>query len=116
MLEPYAKDAVFDLSGVFTDIEPVRGHENMRRSWSKLRETWDGLHTDPLELFDAGNARYVLDVRLWGRGQRSGAEVDQRFAFLYTVRPEDGKIIRAQLLPDLATAFAAAEASGSPIA
>jgi hypothetical protein len=38
-------------------------------------------------------------------------EVEQRFAFLYTVRPEDGKVIRAQLLPDVAAAVSVAESS-----
>ena len=53
---------------------------------------------------------YVLDVRLWGKGTLSGVEIDQRFAFLYSFRP-DGKVIRAQLFPDVAAAVAVAEAS-----
>jgi hypothetical protein len=52
-------------------------------------------------------------VRLWGKGKRSGVEVDQRFAFLYTLRPEDEMILRAQLLPDVAAAISAAESSAS---
>jgi ketosteroid isomerase-like protein len=112
MLEPYAEDVVFDLSAVFTDVGPIRGHQNIRDSWSELRETWDGLLMDPLDLFDVGDGQYVLEVRLWGRGRRSGVEVDQRFAFLYTLRP-DGKVVYARLLPDAATAFAAAESSAA---
>jgi hypothetical protein len=53
----------------------------------------------------------VVDVRLWGKGKRSGVEVDQRFAFIYTLRPEDEKIIRAQLVPDVAAALSVAESS-----
>jgi ketosteroid isomerase-like protein len=113
MLEPYAEDAVFDLSAVFTDAEPVRGHRSMRRSWSELRETWDGLRLDPIEVFDVGDGRYAVDLRLCGKGKRSGAEVDQRFAMLYDVRPEDGKVIRAQLLPNLAAAISMAESSAA---
>jgi ketosteroid isomerase-like protein len=113
MLEPYAEDAVLDLSAVFTDAEPVQGHRNMRRSWYELRETWDGLRVDPREVFDVGDGRYVADLRLWGKGKRSGAEVDQRFAMLYTVRPEDGKVVHAQLLPNLAAAIAMAESPAS---
>jgi hypothetical protein len=41
---------------------------------------------DPLKVFDIGRGRFVVDVRLWGKGKRSGDEVDQRFAFLYTLR------------------------------
>jgi hypothetical protein len=67
---------------------------------------------DPHEVLDVGEGRYVADLRLWGKGKRSGAEVDQRFAMLYDVRP-DGKVIRAQLLPDVATAISMAESSAS---
>ena len=116
MLETYAEDAVFDVSAVFTDDPPVRGHPNMRRSWSQLQETWGGgLRVDPLDLFDLGEGRAVLDLRLWGKGTRSGVEVDQRFAFLYDVR-SDGKIARARLFPDVATAISAAESSASQTA
>jgi ketosteroid isomerase-like protein len=116
MQEPYADDAVLDVSAVFTDVAPMRGQQDMLRYWHELRETWEGMRLDPLDVLDAGNGRYVVEMRLWGKGQRSGAEVDQRFAFLYTLRPEDGKVISAQLLPDAATAIAAAESSASPTA
>jgi ketosteroid isomerase-like protein len=109
MQERYAEDAVFDVSAVFTDVAPMRGHRNMRRYWSELRETWAGIRIDPVEAFDLGDGRYVVDLRLWGKGQRSGVEIDQRFAMLYTFRPEDGKITRAQLLPDVATGISVAE-------
>src|SRR4051812_27581350 len=99
MLEPYADDAMFDVSAVFTDVAPMRGHESMLRYWHELRETWEGMRLDPVEVLIAGDGRYVVDMRLWGKGQRSGVEVDQRLAFLYTVR-SDGKVTSAQLLPD----------------
>jgi ketosteroid isomerase-like protein len=112
----YAEDAVFDVSAVFTDVAPVRGHQDMRRYWDELWEIWGGLRLDVLEAFNVGEGRYVVDVRLWGQGRRSGAEVDQRFAFLYTLRLEDEKITHAQLFPDLAAALAAAESSASQTA
>jgi ketosteroid isomerase-like protein len=111
MQEPYAEDAVFDVSAVFTDVAPIQGHEDMLRYWYDLQESWDGLRIDPVELFDLGDWRFVVEVRMWGRGKRSGAEVDQGYAFLYTLRPEDGKVVRAQLLPDLAAAISATESS-----
>ena len=90
---------------------PWKGIKNIRRYWGTLRETWEGIRIDPLEGFDVGEGRVVVDQRMWAKGQRSGIEVDQRFAMLYTVRPEDGKFIRAQLLPDVAAAISAAESS-----
>ena len=115
MEEMYAEDALFDVSAVFTDVAPMRGKENIRSYWYELRETWAGLRLDPVEVLDVGDGRYVADLRLWGRGKRSGVEVEQRFAFLYTVRP-DGKVIGVRLLPDLAAAISAAEASASQTA
>jgi ketosteroid isomerase-like protein len=110
MMEPYAEDAVVDVSPVFTDVEPARGESDIRRFWMDLRETWRGLRVDPLELLDVGDSRLVLELRLWGTGARSGIEVDQRLAFLYDIG-SDGKVVRAQLLPDVETALAAAQSA-----
>ena len=109
MQEMYAEDATLDVSAVFTDVAPMRGHRSMHRYWHELRETWDGLRLDPREVLEVGDGRYVVDLRLWGRGKRSGAEVEQRLAFLYFIRPEDGKIIRAQLFPEVEAAISAGE-------
>jgi ketosteroid isomerase-like protein len=90
MLEPYAEDAVFDMSGVFTDSEPARGREAMLRAWHELRDTWGGgVRMDPIELYDLGDRRFVLDVRLWGKGhpeRRRG-----RSAFRVPLRPPAGR-------------------------
>ena len=116
MLEMYAEDAVVDFSAVFTDVAPVRGHSEIGRYWSSLRETWDGVRMDPLEGFDLGDGRFVIDQRVWAKGVRSGIGIDQRFAMLYTIRAEDGKIARAELHPDVATAIAAAKSSAAETA
>jgi hypothetical protein len=113
MLEPYADDAVLDVSAVFTDVEPMHGSENILRYWQTLRETWDGLRIEPLEGFDLGEGRFVLDQRVWAQGTRSGIGIDQRFAMLYTIRPEDQKIVLAKLLPDVETAIAVGESAGA---
>jgi ketosteroid isomerase-like protein len=113
MEEMYAEDVVFDVSAVFTDVAPMRGKEDTRRYWHELRETWAGLRLDPLEVLDVGGGRYVADLRLWGKGNRSGAEVEQRLAFLYTVSPDDGKVIIAQLFPSVEAATSAAESAAS---
>jgi ketosteroid isomerase-like protein len=113
MEELYAEDTVFDVSAVFTDVAPMRGKENIRRYWHELRETWAGLRLDPVEVLEVGDGRYVVGLRLWGKGKRSGAEFEQHLAFLYDVRPEDSKVIRARMLPDVAAAISVAESSPS---
>jgi ketosteroid isomerase-like protein len=115
MDEMYAEDAVFDPSAVFTDVAPLRGKDEIRSYWRGLRETWAGLRLDPVEVLDLGDGRYVTDLRLWGKGNRSGAEFEQRLAMVHDFRAEDGKATYIRILPDLETALAAAESSGPEI-
>ena len=113
MGDMYAEDAELDMSAVFTGMPKFSGRESMRRQWDELWETWDGLRMDPVEVFDVGGGRFVVETRLSGRGKRSGAEVDRRYVFLYTVREADNKIIRCQLFPSVDAAIVAARASGA---
>jgi ketosteroid isomerase-like protein len=115
MLEMYAEDATFDVSAVFTDIAPTRGHDEIRRCWDELYESLDGLRMDPVEVLSLGSGRYIADMRLWGKGKRSGVEVDQRFSYLSVFRREDGKCTQSNLLPDMAAALAIAQEPASPI-
>jgi hypothetical protein len=48
---------------------------------------------------------------MWGKGVRSGAEVDQRVAYLYTLRDADNKIVCCQLMPSIEDAMTAAQAA-----
>jgi ketosteroid isomerase-like protein len=114
MQDMYAEDGEVDLSAVFTDTQPVRGRESMRRYWDELWEIWEGIRMDPLEVFDVGGGRFVVDVRWWGKGKRSGAEVDQRLAYLYTLREADNKFVRLQLFPTIQAATDSVAASKSP--
>jgi ketosteroid isomerase-like protein len=109
MQDMYAEDGEFDVSAYFTDTSPIRGHEALRRKWQEMWDAWEGIRMDPLEVFDVGDRRFVVDVRLWGKGRRSGAEVDQRLAWVYTLREADAKVARAQLCPSLEDAFDAAD-------
>ena len=99
MLNEYAEDGELDLSAVFMDTPLIRGHENMRHKLDEWWQAWEGLRMESLEVVAIDSKRFVVDVRLWGKGLRSGAEVDQRFAFLYTLRDADDRIARAQLFP-----------------
>jgi ketosteroid isomerase-like protein len=105
MLNEYAEDAELDVSAVFTDTPPLRGHAGIRHQLDEWWETWEGLRIDPLEVLVVGGGRFVVEVRIWGKGKRSGAEVDQRFAFVYTLRQSDNLIARAQLFPNMDAAL-----------
>jgi ketosteroid isomerase-like protein len=108
MQDMYAEDGEYDMSAVFTDTAPIKGHQSMRRQWDEMWIAWEGIRLDPLEVFDLGEGRFVVDARLWGKGKRSGAEVDQRYALLYTLRASDDKIVRCQLFPSVEAAADAA--------
>ena len=86
MLQEYAEDGELDLSAVFTDMPVFRGHEGIRDQIEVLWETWEGVRMNSLEVFDVGGGRFVVEARWWGKGRRSGAEVDQHIAWLYTTR------------------------------
>ena len=107
----YSDDAVFDLSPVFADSAPVQGRDSMTRLWIELRETWQGIRLDPLEGYALDDGRFIGVMRLSGIGSQSGAEVEQRVAMLYSLRPEDNKILEARMFGDLEAALAAAQSS-----
>jgi ketosteroid isomerase-like protein len=100
MLGEYTEDAELDISRVFADTPPLHGHEAMRRQITEWYEAWEGVRMDPVEVIELDGGRFVVEIRMWGKGRRSGAEVDQRFAFIYTVREPDNLIVRAQLFPN----------------
>ena len=111
MLNDYAEDAELDLSAVFADTPPIHGHEGMRQQIGEWHEAWEGVRMDPVEVVDLGEGRFVVEVRMWGKGRRSGVEVDQRFAFLYTAREPDRLIVRAKLFPTARAALESANAT-----
>ena len=114
MLDSYAPDAEFDMSAVFTDTPALHGRDALRHQLDEWWNTWEGLRMDSLDVVDVGHGRFIVDVRLWGKGKLSGAEVEQRFAFLYTLRDADHKIVRAQLFPTAEAALDHAQASAPP--
>jgi hypothetical protein len=114
MLDSYVEEGELDLSAVFTDMPVLHGQESIRRRMDEFWEAWGGLRMESLEIRDVGGHRFVVDMRLSGKGRRSGVEVDQRFAWLYTLDPADNKVIRAQLFPSAAEAIDSATAGPKP--
>jgi hypothetical protein len=114
MADMYDPEGEFDPSQAFPDMAPVRGREAMVRHWREMWEVWEGIRMEPLDLIPAGVASpgrlfFVVPLRLWGKGKRSGVEVDQRFASLYTLREEDQRVIRNQVFRTVEDAMEAAE-------
>jgi uncharacterized protein len=71
------------------------GMEGVQRMLSDLDDVWDRFHADPsMEFIDAGE-RVVVVGRMRGKGKASGAEVDQSYAGIWTIR--GGRVIRWEL-------------------
>jgi ketosteroid isomerase-like protein len=102
----YSSDAVLDMSRVYLDERPRRGHEDMRAYWEEMWEISGGMRIEPVEVLDVGGDRYVVVVKYGQRGKRSGADVGQELACLYALH--DGLVARLDLFPDRDAALAAA--------
>jgi ketosteroid isomerase-like protein len=105
----YSPEAELDTTAFAPDGRVYRGRDSMRRYWDDTWEVWEGVRMDPLDVIDVGDGRLVVPVRLWGKAKRSGIEVDQRAALLYTLGG-DGLITRNQMFADQGAALAAAGA------
>ena len=92
MQDMYAEDGEVDLSAVFTDTQPVRGRESMRRYFDDMWEVWEGIRLDPLEVFDVGGGRFVVDVR---RGARASEAAPRSTSALPTSTPSASTTTRS---------------------
>ena len=86
-----------------------RGHDAIRAMWSSIQEGFGGtLRIDLPEVVDCGGQTVVVVIEARGTGSGSGAEVQQGWAQLITVR--DGRVFRVAAYADR---DAALEAAGS---
>jgi ketosteroid isomerase-like protein len=94
----YTPDAVSDFSRVFLDEQPRQGREEIRAFWDEFWETSGGMSIRPVEVLDVGADRYVVVVAFGLRGKRSGIDVAERNAILYTLR--ENQVARVDMFPD----------------
>jgi ketosteroid isomerase-like protein len=91
------RDAIRSLTAtdivVGTTVEAYRGPEALLEWLDEGDDAFDDFAVDLLEVEDlAGHV--VVSMRQRGRGKASGAEVDNRFTHVWTLR--DGRAIRLQ--------------------
>ena len=94
----YAPDAVSDFSRVFLDERPRQGRKEIRAFWDQLWDTSGGMSIRPVEVLDVGAGQYVVVINFGIRGKRSGVDVAERQAVLYTLR--ENKVARLDMFPD----------------
>ena len=76
-------------------VEPGthRGLEARDRAFRSIFEVYENFRIEPEEYIDAGD-RVIVVARSHGTARGSGMQLDQRFAYVWTVR--DGKPVRME--------------------
>jgi uncharacterized protein len=97
-----APDAVWQESTALPGAGTFRGREAVRRFLEDFLESWEQLHQEVEEVVVGGD-RAALMIHLTASGRGSGAEVDARYAHVWTVR--DGSGVRVDAYYDRAAAL-----------
>ncbi len=95
------EDPRFPEAGIFT------GKVAVRRYFDQFTESFDEFSFETEDFIDLGDDRVLMLFRLRSRGKGSGARVEARPGWIYTIR--DGKAVRIEAYLDRAEALAAAE-------
>ena len=99
-------ESTFDERVVALGFEPVyRGREARIEAQRRWIAEWGEERSEPEELIDLGGGRLLMLVRNRGKGPSSGAVVDRRNAFLFTLSA--GRVIREEIFLDRAEALEA---------
>jgi ketosteroid isomerase-like protein len=92
--------------GLWPEAAVLRGKDAVLQFFARFLGTWDDYRAEFEEFIDAGDHVVAL-IHDGGSGKASGAEVERRFAQLWTVL--DGKVVRFRAYADREAALRAAE-------
>jgi ketosteroid isomerase-like protein len=86
--------------------DSCRGPDEIKQFWKGLDETFDELRLQPQEFLDAGD-RVATRLRHYGRGKRSGIEIDEEmYHQVATFRA--GRMVRIEYFGEWSEALKAA--------
>ena len=88
------------------ESDSCKGPEEIRRFWEGLDETFEELRLDTQESVDAGD-RVAVRLRYYGRGKKSGAELDTEMYHQVTTF-RDGTMVRIEYVTSWPEALEAA--------
>jgi ketosteroid isomerase-like protein len=115
VLDPKTLDVVYDFldpeievreDPSFPETGTFTGKAAVRRYFDQFTESFDEFTLEPEDFIDLGDDRVLMLFRLQTRGKESGARVEARPGWIYTIR--DGKGVRIEAYLDRAEALAAA--------
>ena len=87
VLEASSEDFEFDFSNSRGPLSGVyRGVDEARTFFESFLEPWAALDVETEEFIELGRDRYLTVSEIRTRGQGSGAEVNARGAFVWTLR------------------------------
>jgi ketosteroid isomerase-like protein len=92
-----AFDVEWRESSALPDADVYRGRDALRSFLEEFLESWDRFHQEVEEVVVVGD-RAALMIHLTARGRGSGAEVDARYAHVWTLR--DGLGVRVDAFYD----------------
>lgn len=99
-----AADAEWHESQALPDAGVFRGRDAVREFLERFLESWQEFHQEIEEVVVEGD-RMALMIHLTARGRGSGAEVDARYAHVWTLN--DGEGVRVDAYEDRAAALRA---------
>jgi uncharacterized protein len=102
-----APDAEWHESSALPDAGTFRGREAVREFLEEFLQSWESFHQEVEEVVVEGD-RAALMIHLTARGRGSGAEVDARYAHVWTLR--DGLGVRVDAYYDRDAALEAIKA------
>jgi ketosteroid isomerase-like protein len=89
----------WDMSGVigWAEKQVYRGPEvtEFLRAWA---DSWQGWHFDVEDVCDGDGEAVFAGIHEWATGGTSGASVDQRRYFVFTMR--EGRAVRVQMFSE----------------
>jgi ketosteroid isomerase-like protein len=98
-------DAVTHRAPPLPDARTYHGFDGLIQSYADWTADFDGFEMATGEFIDAGE-RVVVEILQRGRGRASGAVVEGRFWFVFTVA--EGKLMRQDMFNERNQALAAA--------
>jgi ketosteroid isomerase-like protein len=103
-MEALAEDAEWHESEVLPDTGVYRGREAIRAFLTHFLDSWERFHQTAEEVRQEGD-RILVMIRLEATGKGSAADVDARYAHLWTVA--EGRGVRVHAFYDRDEALAA---------